>query len=64
MSNDRPPLLTRLWRSCLLILGSALCIWWAVHLIEQIWVVLFVVVAMAALAGVVIWWVRTRRNRW
>lgn len=60
MSDDRTNPLARLWRACLLILGSVICLWVAVHLIREIWIPLVIALLVAGL----ILWLMARRNRW
>ncbi|MFB2556753.1 hypothetical protein [Herbiconiux liangxiaofengii] len=64
MSENRPPLITRLWRACLLLLGSVFCVWLAFQLLAQIWVAVAIILGIAALITGLIWWLRIRANRW
>jgi hypothetical protein len=64
MSDDRPSLLTRLWRASLLVLGSAICIWLAIQLLSQIWIIVLIILGLAALVAGLIWWLRIRGTRW
>lgn len=64
MSDDRPPLIARLWRASLLILGSVICIWLAIQLLSQIWIIVLVILVLAALVAGLVWWLRIRNSRW
>jgi hypothetical protein len=64
MSDERPGLPTRLWRACLLILGSAFCLWLAVRIVSEIWIVLLVgLLAIGLVAGLILW-LRVGHDRW
>ncbi|WP_066518316.1 hypothetical protein [Curtobacterium ammoniigenes] len=67
MSPDGPTsLLSSVWRGALVLLGTAVCVWIAASLIQQVWVVLVVVAAVAVVitSAVIVlrwWW---RRRQW
>ncbi|MBN9630379.1 MAG: hypothetical protein J0I18_07205 [Actinobacteria bacterium] len=65
MTEDkRPPLSERLFRTCLLLLGSALLLYLLLILLAQIWGWLLLLAGLAALVAATIWLVRWRRRQW
>lgn len=55
--------LALLFEMCVLLLGCVLALWFAIQLIEQIWVWLVVGGIVLLAIGVAVWWIRTGRTR-
>lgn len=65
--SEPPPLgyIQRLFRACLLVLGSVLAIWLALQFLAQIWGWLLGIGAFLAMAVVVVFWLKHwRQRRW
>ena len=64
MSNDRPPLFTRVFHGALALLAASAALWLALQLLAQVWGWLL----LLALLGLAIFafatWRRGRRDRW
>ncbi|KAB1658169.1 hypothetical protein [Pseudoclavibacter sp. CFCC 11306] len=62
MSAETPPVIQRIWRACLLVLGCAIALNLAVCLLGAIWMWIVAALAVAAVvAAMVAWW--RYRNR-
>lgn len=62
-SPERSLLQAALALAWTLLLIAAL-LWAAVWLISQIWVWLVVIVCVVGVVGLLLWWLRARRERW
>lgn len=64
MSDDKkPPLMTRFFHACLLLLAGLVALWLAIQLAGQIWGWLLLLAILALLIGAAIWFVRWYRDR-
>lgn len=57
------PLMTRLFRSCLLLLAATIVLWIALEMLAKIWVWLAVLLGIAGLIFAAIWFIGWRRDR-
>lgn len=57
------PLMTRLFRGCLLLLAAVIVLWIALEMLAKIWVWLAVFLGIAGVFYAAIWFIRWRRDR-
>lgn len=64
MADDKPKaLMTRLFHSCLLLLGAVIALWLAVSLLERFWGWLVLAAVIALLVACIIYGLRWWRDR-
>ncbi|MBD8467088.1 hypothetical protein IFU30_12490 [Plantibacter sp. CFBP 8798] len=64
MTDEHQPLTKRIWRACLLLLGSVLCLWITLQVLREIWIGLAILIGIVAATTALLWLLRARQNRW